>query len=231
MLISRKHGFLFVHIPKTGGSSIVTALTPHVTNRWKRETNRILQRFGYLGLAVQPYKAHCTASYIKSQLGEAQFESLYSFAFVRNPWDLQASIYSFLLKRTTDEGHEFVKRLGSFEAYIRWRCLDTHNKQTASEDFAWHMSVSKRQQSDYVYGLDGKQLVDFVGRFERLEEEFQKVCSQVGISVALPKTNVSKTRPYQEYYNAETRELVRRAFADDIHRFNYQFDRAEPAAA
>ena len=71
---------------------------------------------------------------------------------------------------------------------------------------------------------DGNLLVDFIGRFERIDADFQTICSRLGIYSSLPKLNVSKINPYQQYYNEETKELVRRAFELDISFFGYEFE-------
>ncbi len=67
-------------------------------------------------------------------------------------------------------------------------------------------------------------LVDFVGRFENLNADFETICARIGISASLPRINVSNVKPYQPYYNEETRELVRRTFDADIALFGYEFE-------
>ena len=67
-------------------------------------------------------------------------------------------------------------------------------------------------------------MVDFIGRFERLADDFHLICSRIGVSASLPKENVSRVKPYQEYYSEETKELVRRTFEPDISLFKYDFE-------
>ena len=74
-----------------------------------------------------------------------------------------------------------------------------------------------------IYSKDGELLVNFVGRYETLNEDFETICSHIGISTSLPTLNVSKTRPYQSYYNEDTRELVRQTFDTDVSFFEYSY--------
>jgi len=96
--------------------------------------------------------------------------------------------------------------LGNFNEYIRWRC-----------------EKEVRFQKDFVYSNDGDLLLDFVGRFENIDHDFQQISERIGISAFLPKLNVSTSAPYQKYYNPGTRELVRKTFEVDIRLFGYEF--------
>ena len=73
---------------------------------------------------------------------------------------------------------------------------------------------------------DGKIAVDFVGRFENLDADFQVICEALGINPVpkLPHFNPGEHRPYQEYYDDETRAIVADVYADDIETFGYTFD-------
>jgi hypothetical protein len=253
MLLSREHKFLFVHIYKTAGISVTTALMPFAASRRQLAVERTLNRVGltylnpivirrgsspgdwvsnglnnvfermtFLDAHPQPvHDAHRTASEIAAEIGEDEFRSYFSFAFVRNPWAWQVSLYRFaqetvvdmrpFLARARGLGPELriYSKLSSFDEYIRWRC---------AEDV--HL------QREWIFAPDGEQLVTFVGRYERLAADFADVCTRIGIDAELPRLNESPTkpRPYQEYYTPETIELVRRAFAADIEHFEYDFE-------
>lgn len=207
MLISKKHRFLFIHIYKTGGTSITSALLPFCGNIWQQRGAALLRRLNMLCLTPQPYFKHAKASELAAKLGQEIFESYFSFAFVRNPWDWQVSLYAYILKDVGHFQHQRVKGFRDFDEFIRWRCRE-----------------AKSYQKDFIFSASGEQLVDFVGRFERLEDDFQTICARLGVSARLPKLNVSNTKPYQEYYNKETIELVRRKFQGDIDAFGYEFE-------
>ena len=147
------------------------------------------------------------ASEIAADMGRDEFDSYFSFAIVRNPWDWQVSLYTYAIGNSDHYQHEKVKNFGSFDRYIRWRC-----------------ERAVRHQRDFVCAADGEQLVDFVGRYENLQNDFNSICKRIGVAAKLPTLNVSKTKNYREYYDRETRELVGDAFAPDIELFGYEFD-------
>jgi hypothetical protein len=166
-----------------------------------------------LGLKVpaaldpQPMEGHVTAAQIAAEMGVDEFQSYFSFAIVRNPWDWQVSLYTFASKSTRHRQHQLVAGFADFNEYLRWRCRE-----------------EVRFQKSYLYSTEGEQLVDFIGRYENLEADFQSICRRIGVEEELPVLNVSKTKPYQEYYTPETRELVRKIFAPDIETFHYTFE-------
>jgi hypothetical protein len=208
MLISKKHNFIFVHIYKNAGTSIRSALKPFTLSRWQWKGHKLFKKAGISSpfFDPQPLHGHVKASEIIDSLGREKFNSFFSFAIVRNPWDWQVSLYNYMLSLKTHHQHEVVKELGNFEEYIKWRCEN-----------------EVRYQKDFIYSENNDLLVDYVGRFEDLNAEFNKICSHIGISTSLPKHNVSNTKPYQHFYNDETKELVRRAFEPDIKLLEYEF--------
>jgi hypothetical protein len=207
MLISRKHNFIFIHIYKNAGTSITTALKPFATSKWKRVASRVLTKINIsTPFNPQPFPQFIKASEIIDAIGREKFDSFFSFAVVRNPWDWQVSAYKYMLNNTVHYQHDLVKAHNNFEEYIRWRC-----------------EKEVRLQKDFIYSEDGELLVDFVGRFENLDADFEKICLCIGISTSLPKLNISNTKPYQQFYTNETKELLRQAFDADIALFGYDF--------
>jgi len=139
-------------------------------------------------------------------LGQDHFDTYFSFAIIRNPWDWQVSLYFYILKDINHFQNKFINRIGSFDEYIRWRCAE-----------------EVRFQKDFVYSENGELLVDFVGRFESIEDDFRIICDRICIEARLPRLNASNHKNYRQYYTDETCELVRQAFEPDINLFSYDF--------
>lgn len=179
--------YLFIHINKTGGRSIETAL----------------------GCVYE----HKTARQKRREMGAEVWADKFTFAFVRNPWDRVVSQYSYR-HRTGQEEH--VGRDLSFDAWVR-AVYGEQEKPVGAND------VLFLPQSDWVTDEAGEYLVDFVGRFERFEDDFQHVCDRIGVTKSLPHKNKSSRGHYRTYYTDETAGIVARYFAEDIDRFDYSF--------
>lgn len=118
------------------------------------------------------------------------------------------SLYEYMKKNDKHRQHEYVIKFKDFNEYIRNRCQG---------------SQSLPIQKDFIFSDDGEQLVDFVARFENIDEEFKKICSKIGVTATLPHLNVSKTRHYRDFYSPETRELIYKYYQKDIDFFGYEF--------
>lgn len=187
-MINDKHKFIFIHIGKTGGTSIEHALNPNV----KLDSRKSILGTGNTNLKGK----HYSAIQYKNKF-ENIFDSYFKFTFVRNPWDLEVSLYKWFdlcFKKNTP----FKKHLQSRQdrmGFTRWMCDSNQNN-----------------------------LVDFIGKFENLQEDFNIICDKIGIpQQKLPHKNRTKHKHYTEYYDDETRQIVAEKCAKDIEHFGYQF--------
>ena len=218
MLISFSHRFIFIHVYKVAGSSIRKALRRYepLPVRLKRIAGISLKKLGLLDpekqLNYKNYDTHITAGELRERLPRHIYDGFFKFAFVRNPWDWQVSLYHYMLMKTTHHQHAFIKSLGSFDRYIEWR---------VKED--------KHLQKEFVTDADGELIVDFVGKIENLERDFEHVCRKTGIKASLPHENRSQRRDYRSYYNERTKQLVYEHFREDVELFGYTFDNDQPA--
>ena len=73
--------------------------------------------------------------------------------------------------------------------------------------------------------------MNFVGRFESLQNDFRYVCEQIGVRSKLGQLNRTRLARYQDHYDDRTRELIAQTFAQDIEQFEYRFDRPASAAS
>jgi len=211
MLISYSHRFIFIHIYKVAGSSVRWALREHAHQPDRVLANRLLRKVG-MDIALpfrkcEEFPAHMKARDIREELPPKVYDKFYKFAFVRNPWDWQVSLYHFMLENTSHLQHELAKSMSGFDEYMEWR---------VTED--------KHLQKDFVTDENGIQIVDFVGRYERLSDDFQHVCRALGISASLPHVNRSSHGDYRSHYDYRTIKMVEEHFKEDIEFFGYTFD-------
>ena len=79
-------------------------------------------------------------------------------------------------------------------------------------------------QLDYITDADDRIAVDFVGRFERIAEDFPLVCKNLGLDPALlGRANSTRHARYTTFYTPATRDLVAERFQRDIEAFDYRF--------
>lgn len=217
MLISNKYKFLFVHIAKTGGTSVRATLEKY---RWRDPLflpqficSRISHLTGHRIGSKIPRHAKVIAAY--EMLPRELFDALFKFVFVRNPWDLQVSSFHHIKRERPHllAGHD------DFESFLRYK-LDP------DRPYQFHIDTSIELQSDYLIDLHGNVLVDFIGRYENLDEDFQTVCRRIGIPgpKLAHKRQARDRKKYQQYYTEETRKLVAEHFRADIEMFGYSFD-------
>ena len=142
------------------------------------------------------------------EIGRRQFNSYFKFGFVRNPWDRVVSLY----ERT--EAQQMKDQM-SFTEFVEWI---QYSSSTCIH------SSPHRYQLDWFVDPDGKVLADFIGRFERLEEDWAFVAGKLGVIETLPHWKQSaRTRHYTEYYSARTKEIIAAKFKVDIEQFGYEF--------
>ncbi len=204
-MISDEHKIIFIHIPKTAGTSIENVL---FKPKNKRASNDLWGGPNqYQSGALQ----HLMSSNIIKAIGMDVFNQYFTFSFSRNPWDKIVSQYHFTVQRRKDLQHKIgINENSSFKEYI--------NKL-----FSVDVYIQWEQQYKFLY-IDGKCVVDFIGKFENLQQDFDIVCDKIGMSrQQLPHKNKSKHKHYTEYYDDETRQIVAEKYAKDIECFGYKF--------
>ncbi|MBW9257350.1 MAG: sulfotransferase family protein [Candidatus Thiodiazotropha sp. (ex. Lucinisca nassula)] len=218
MLLSIKYNFLFVHIAKTGGTSVRSALQPL---RWRDPWYYpmfLCSRFSHLSRhrIGTKFPRHSRIVAAKELLPEEFFNNLFKFAIVRNPWDLQVSSYHHIRR----ERPHLISHIEDFDHFIRWK-LDPERP------YQYHVDTSIQSQLDYLIDLQGKILVDFIGHYENLAEDFKSITTQLkidGISLPHKRRAKDRSKDYREYYTDDLAELVGNHFKRDIEAFGYHFD-------
>lgn len=197
MVISGRTRSIFVHIQKTGGVSIETML--------RRGDPAI-------GSSLHHGRRHLFARDIRPLVSSELWNGYFKFAFVRNPWDRLVSWYHMCAQASAPNAfaRHIQQNARTFDEFV------TRTTTGIAERTTWN-------QLDYVTDDDGNVIVDFIGRYERLHEDSRQVGERLGLAADLPHANRSAHAHYREYYTDETRDIVARRFARDIHHFGYEF--------
>ncbi len=217
MLLSNRYKFLFVHIAKTGGTSVRASLD---ALRWSDPLyylqficSRLSHFTGHRLGSKFPRHAKIIAA--KEMLPQNVFDNLFKFTFVRNPWDLQVSSYHHIKR----EAPQLMTEIPDFASFIKWKFSPERERE-------YYFDTSMQLQSDYLIDLHNNLLVDFIGRYENLQDDYDHVCRQIGIKPrALPHKRKARDRDdFRKYYDDESAEAVARHYRADIEHLGYTFD-------
>lgn len=215
MIISRQRRYVFVHIPKTGGTAMALALEARAARDdiLIGDTPKALARRGRLrGLRVpgRLWK-HSTLADIDGLLDADEMAAFLIFTLVRNPWDRMVSYYHWLRDQSFD--HPAVPRAKSMDF----------------SDFLNHpatqRSVEALPYSSYVSDPTGAGRAGLYIRLEHLEADMAPLSAHLGFAPALPFVNQSaRDRDWRPYYTDADAATVGRICAQDIAQFKYGFD-------
>lgn len=218
MLISPSHRFIFFHVAKAAGSSLRAALEQYAEEPERFRINRPPK---FMGDKINPlYKIwdgqlwHAKAREARRELPAEVYGQFFKFAFVRNPWDWQVSMYHFILKENDHIHHARVKAMAGFDEYLEWVIHTEKPFPRGATKF----------QKDMLTDETGAVIVDFIGRYERLEDDFERICRRLNLETKLPHENCTAHRDYRSYYNPQTRRRIEEHFRPDIELFGYTFD-------
>ena len=227
--------FVFIHIPKTGGTSIEDALFtfPEVYHFLKdKNRNKPL-----INNAFFPLREAGLAETIKNN------PNYFLFAFVRNPWDRFVSLYRHssrvrLEARTNKRVKKKQRADLSFDEYVEivisgiQDCCPLALKYFNDFDF-FH---TKFKQVQYLLEYSKTYLnsewdlsfrkIDFIGRFETLEEDYRKLEKPLGLKLPpLGRRDWGSvtTPPYRNFYTPTTQELIAAFYKEDIEHFHYNY--------
>lgn len=228
-MISHEYKAIFIHIPKCAGTSIEAVFGHHADFAgYGRQDHRTIRRLkphpnpvvamGWRQVCHLRYASRLIAGRAgfpyrnpRSMLTvtQAQFDAYFKFAFVRNPWDRLYSIHRKLMSGDWKTGEYGIDAPMAFDAFL--------------ERFAGDPRL--KPQTEFICDENGRVLVDFIGRFERLNEDFAIVCDRLGLGhVTLPHEIRGPGGDYRTAYSAAGRDLVARHFAGEIALLGYSFD-------
>ena len=205
MIISTGRKYVFVHIPKTGGTSLTTALEARAmrddiligdTPKAKLRTNR-LKSLTTPGRLWKP----STSADVAGLFDPSQ---MFTFTLTRNPWDRMVSYYTWLQAQTFDHAAVTLAQSNNFSDFL-------NNPQTVA-------SIANNPYASYVPND-----AHFF-RVELLATDLQPLWDHLGFSLTIPHINASnRPRDWRPYYSDADAALIAKICATDIARGGYQF--------
>ena len=210
MQISFSHKFIFIHVQRTAGGSLINALRPYEhrapVTRWNKQLSRA-------GLRRDPmkvsFRTHETAANVRRLMPVGMYEEFFSFAFVRNPYSWLVSEFEVVRQNPDHRHYKFLVKMKDFREYIDWE-----------------VNRAKRYQYPLVTDEDGQIMVKFIGHFEHLRDHYEKVCGRLDLPSmeTLPHKHKRTPMDYRDYYDDDTKALVAEHWRKDIELFAYDFE-------
>ncbi|WP_294610276.1 sulfotransferase family 2 domain-containing protein [uncultured Roseovarius sp.] len=213
MIISSGHRLIFVHIPKTGGTSMALALEGRAMadDILIGDTPKARRRAGRLkGVAAagRLWK-HATLADIDGLVGLGTIREAFTFTLVRNPWDRMVSYYHWLRGQGFDHPSVRLAQAQDFSGFV--------NAPVTQK--AWRANPARA----YMTAADGVEYCTSYIRLEHLEEDAAPLWDHLGFRLDLPRANTSDHADYRSYYSPADAALLGRIAAEDIARFGYVF--------
>lgn len=215
MILSRDRGYLFVHIPKTGGTSMAQALEGRATAsdlligdtpKARRRRNRVE---ALRGQARGRLWKHSTLADLDGLVTVPEIAALFTFTLVRNPWDRMVSYYAWARAQRFDHPAVRRARVFNFPAFLA----------APETRAAW----GSRPARHYMTAADGQEHCRLFIRLEHVEEDAAPLWDHLGFRLDMPRLNASTRGDYRTCYSDRDAQTLAEISAEDIARFGYAF--------
>jgi len=193
-MISHDYKFLFIHIPRTGGSSIESQFNYKENKDYTLSTK------------------HWTLSDWKKTLDRESFDNYFKFSFVRNPWDFTISKYKDVWFTGRSPGGPIGERAGkTLKYFLEHYKTPSHEKgETFHEYFA-------PEEMDFIGRFENREndlnyITQKIGITIDSKIHHRKI-----------QMKDKNKKHYTEYYDDETIQIVAEQYKEDIEYFGYKF--------
>lgn len=242
-----KKDVIFFWIPKTAGTSVYRRLQYVCL---KLDSPRKLSQFNNEGVVTFGHVSISSLLDLQA-ISRDFFDRSFKFCFVRNPWDRLVSFYHYkgydkrmsftqfvrMIRRkfklqNTSIGRTLQRVYTRYPDSLPFRTISFLSKKCYFDSILPMPQVgpyssidlsSVNPQTDWLLDKHGKLLTDFVGKFENLGEDSEKLFKHMGIIGRMPHLNKTNRKAYQHYYTDETKNIVRDIYKKDIEFLDYTF--------
>lgn len=207
MIVSHLHRYIFVAMPKTGTHSVRQALREHLGPDDIEQVGLFVNKRFPFDEVAQIRHGHLSVRQVRPYLGDEVCDQYLKFTFVRNPFDRFVSYCAFM-----------TRQHGTFE----------RDPQGTMHKILFDLRpmdhVHFQPQYTLLVNDAGALEMDFIGRVERMQADYDAVCAKIGIPTrALDRVNSSKRGDYRQYYDQALIDGVTALYARDLELFDYQF--------
>lgn len=211
LVISKTKKLIFFHIPKNAGTSISSVLLKNEKYYYSWVIlSKVLKKFKKPDIfffdnfqkKIHLFTSHETVASIEKKISNKIFSNFFKFAIVRNPYSRFVSRYNYLIS------------------------LNKLKKVSFSEFLEKHIKLSLVADKQYQFLLNNNCEigVDKIIKFEKIDEEFFKLKEKFNLDLSeFKKLNVSTRDNYKDYYDYNTKNLVKEFCKEDLSFFNYSF--------
>ena len=206
MIISARHKFIFVAVPKTGTHAVRQALREHMGPQDLEQVGLFVKRQFPIPELAKLQHGHLTLEQVKPYFKPEEWSSLFKFAFVRNPFDRFISYCAFMTRERGEFEQNPQRVMRHYVANPPWQ------------------HVLFQPQHEFVTDQAGAKLSDAIGRVETMQQSYDEIAERIGIpTTTLRRVNPSKRLDYRQYYDQDLIDGVARLYARDLEYFGYEF--------
>lgn len=205
MIYAESQKFIFFAVPKTGTHSVREALRPHLSSADWEQQLRYGEQLSPLPEIAAINHGHVSYRQLSSVAGSETLSRFFRFAFTRHPYDRFVSVCAFLARTDPSYKHnptEWMKNALKRPQFCN-RVLVASQHALLSDD-------------------NGALGLDFVGRYESLQVDFDAICDRLKLpQVPLAHRNSSEHDSYEQLLDNGLRDALWERYEQDFLSFNY----------
>jgi len=218
-IINNTHQFIYLHVPRTAGTSITTLFSSlttifdleiGATDFGEKIQDAYHERF--------QISKHSDLTEIYNAVGDQVFKNYFKFSFVRNPFDRIFSTYNFL--RSWDSPDlEFNHLIQSFKSFSQFITSDCLVNTLVPDNMFFPQSHWLCSSADDV-GLD------FIGRVEDLSTDIVKILNFIEVQFLIDESKMQILNESVEHLNrlginSNDVEKIINIYKDDFIKYKY----------
>lgn len=207
---------LFIHIPKCAGMTIINH---------------------FIKCRLYPLKLDWHRSY--DSYNEEDLKDIFTFSFVRNPWDRIASHYFFQGPGAPDFPIRSIVNSNDNYSAISTKRQYRYPKgfhQKTFKDFViqdvCNESINCNRENLFICETITNRLknksqkiqLDFIGKVEDFDDDFKRLANHLDLQIKIPeKMNYNREGKYNKLYDNYLYDVIKEYFKEEIEEFNFEY--------